>query len=126
MNAEQELFNALMQAYQEHLKYIPEVPEYRWYYDSNGDIKMCSMISHPETDLPYIVVEKEIYWNYHQYYIKDSVAELIIHNVELKRKLKKSNTGIPTVPGHAALVLEKQDLETFDEIEYYDYTHRNS
>ena len=126
MNAEQELFKALMAAYQEHLGYCPEVPEYRWYYDDQGNIKMCSMTNHPETTLPYIVVEQEIYENYHQYYIKDGVAEPIIHNIELKRKLKKSTTGIPTVPGHAALVLEKQDLENFNNIEYYDYLHRKS
>jgi hypothetical protein len=126
MNAEQELFKALMAAYQEHLDYKPEIPEYRWYYNENGDIKMCSMVNHPETKLPYIVVEQEIYHNYHQYHIKDGVAELIVHSVELKRKLKKSNTGIPTVPGHAALVLEKSDLEDFEHIDYYDYTHRHT
>lgn len=126
MNAEQELFKALMEAYQEHLTYRPQVPEYRWYYDTNGDIKMCSMINHPVTDLPYVVVEKEIYWDYHQYYIRDGVAELIVHNVELKRKLKKSQTGIPTVPGHAALIIEKSELENFTHIEYYDYTNRDT
>lgn len=126
MNAEQELFKALMEAYQEHLVYNPEIPEYRWYYDTNGDIKMCSMINHPDTVLPYIVVEQEIYLDYHQYYIRDGVAELIVHNVDLKRKLKKSKTGIPTIPGHAALVIEKQELENFKDIEYYDYTSRNS
>jgi hypothetical protein len=126
MNAEQELFKALMEAYQEHLAYKPEVPEYRWYFNEHGDIKMCSMVNHPVTDLPYIVVEQEIYYDYHQYYIKNGAAELILRNVELKRKLKKSNTGIPTVPGHAALVLEKQDLPDFENIEYYEYTYRNS
>jgi hypothetical protein len=126
MNAEQELIKALTAAYEEHLRYRPEIPEYRWYYDQNGDIKMCSMTNHPKTDLPYVIVEQEIYHNYHQYYIKDGVAELIVHNVELKRKLKKSNTGIPTVPGHAALVLENSELIDFKNIEYYDYTHRNS
>jgi hypothetical protein len=126
MNAEQELFKALMEAYQEHLAYKPEVPEYRWYYDKQGDIKMCSMINHPTTELPYIVVEKEIFYNYHQYYIRDGVAELIVHNVELKRKLKRSKTGVPTIPGHAALVIDKSELKNFKHIEYYDYTNRNS
>ena len=94
------------------------VAEHRWYYDSDGTICQCSVISHPPGD-NYIVVPGDIYNDYNNYTIKNNEPKRKPKNLGiLKFGLFKSSTGQPVVKNNASLVIE--DHEDYTEIEYYD------
>lgn len=93
------------------------VIEYRLHYDNDGNITMCSMQDHPDSDR-YIVVNKSVYEMYHRYRIVKGQAELINHDNGLQPSFIKSTKGIRVVKNHAALLLEPN--ETYTQIEYYE------
>ena len=99
-------------------KFNPINLEYRLYYDENGNPLTMSSHNHPIGN--YIIITKEQYEkpNYNckvisgklQFDLKD----------QFRVQLKKSDSGVAVVRGHAGLVLEN---DTYEEVEYYD---RNS
>ena len=117
MNSDLELIKALSE-----LVVTADLPiEYRLHYNDSGDVYMCSMQNHPDSE-KYIVVTKEQYDLYFKYKIVNGKLELIEHNVGIKAALVKRNHGFRVVKNNAALLLEKH--EEYNNIEYYD--HRNS
>lgn len=93
------------------------VIEYRLHYNEHGDIVMCSMQQHPESD-NYIVTDKETYEMYFRYRVVKGKLELIKHDHGLMASLVKSTKGFKVVRNHAALLLESN--ETYNDTEYYD------
>lgn len=92
--------------------------EYRLHYNAAGDIVMCSMQQHPESE-SYLVVTKEQYDLYHRYCVVKGKLTLIEHDAGTRVALISSTSGFAVVKNNAALLLE--DNETFNDIEYYDY-----
>lgn len=95
--------------------------EYRLHYNEYGDIVLCTMQQHPESN-SYIVVDKETYDMYFRYRVVNGKLVLIKHDDGLESSLVKSTKGFRVVCNHAALLLEPN--ETYDNIEHYD--SRNS
>lgn len=93
------------------------VHEYRWHYNEYGDITMCSMTSHPESE-QYIVVDKDIYDQYFRYRVVNAKPELIRLDINIVSPLKKSTKGFCVVKSNPALLLEAD--ETYTDIEYYE------
>jgi hypothetical protein len=92
--------------------------EYRLYYDTGGNPLVMSSHNHPEGGT-YVVITKQQYdrSNYNCLVVDGKLIFDIPNRVRVQ--LKKSNTGVAVVMGHASLVAE----EEYPEIEYYD---RNS
>lgn len=93
------------------------VVEYRWHYNEQGDIIMCSMVSHPDST-QYIVVDQDLYDQYFRYRVVKGQPELIKQDVTVISPLRKSTTGLRVVQSHPALLLEAD--ETYTDIEYYE------
>lgn len=96
---------------------IPEPIEYRLHYDVTGSITQCTMQQHP-TDTQYIVVEKEVYDSYYQYYIKDDKVVKIESQTEQRVALVKSESGYRVVAKHAGLLIEPEEI--YNNIEHYE------
>ena len=92
--------------------------EYRLHYNAAGDVIMCSMQQHPESE-SYLVVTKEQYDLYHRYCVIKGKLILIEHDSGLRVALVPRDRGFTVVRNHAALLLAAE--ETFKNIEYYDY-----
>lgn len=90
--------------------------EYRLHYNELGEIYLCTMQQHP-TDTQYVVVDKEIYDRYYDYYISEGVLKKIDRNHGYRVQLKKSDSGFKTVKNHAGIILDEN--ETYSNIEYY-------
>lgn len=90
--------------------------EYRLHYNESGEIIMCSMVDHPESD-HYVVVSKDKYERYFDYRIADGQLIKIDQHSTYSVKLTKSDTGYPTVKNHAGVILEPG--ESYTETEYY-------
>lgn len=117
MNSESELLKALSEMV------VTEDPpiEYRLHYNDTGDVYMCSMQQHPDTD-QYIVVNKEQYDLYFRYRVEQGKLKLIEHDSGIKKPFRQSDKGFKTVKNHPALILLPD--EDYKETEYYD--HRNN
>lgn len=101
----------------------PDLPveiEYRLHYDQAGTIHMCSMTNHPESDR-YLVVTKDEYDNFFDYYIVNDQLKKIDRNPLYRVQLKQSAQGFCVVQNHAGLILEP--TEEYPHIEYYEYNH---
>lgn len=96
---------------------VPEPLEYRFHYNENGDIYLCTMQQHPD-NTQYIVVTKEEYANYYNYRIVDNKLKLIDRSPKYHVQLKSSNQGYQVVKNHAALVLEPG--EAYSDTGYYE------
>ena len=92
--------------------------EYRLHYNAAGDIVMCSMQQHPESD-SYLVVTKAQYDLYHRYCVVKGKLTLIEHDAGLRVALVSRDRGFAVVKNHAALLLETDEI--FKNTEYYDY-----
>jgi len=92
--------------------------EYRLYYDAKG--RPVTMASHDYPEGDYVVITQEQYErpNYNVRVTNDAIVFDTQDHFHVQ--LKRSNTGVAVVRGHASLVLEN---DTYEEIEYYD---RNS
>lgn len=123
MNAEEEFLKAfeLVAAYDAQRPKI--IKEYRLYYNDDGTIIGLWETGHPDGS-NYIVLQD------HDIYHRVNTQLLRVINKELKVldpkspfrvRIKKSTSGVKTVKGHAALVLE--DSDHYPEIEYYDRTN---
>ena len=114
MSNESELIKALQ------AMVVTEDPpiEYRLHYNAAGDVVMCSMQQHPESD-SYLVVTKAQYDLYHRYCVVKGKLTLIEHDAGLRVSLVPRDQGFAVVRNHAALLLTAE--ETFKDIEYYDY-----
>jgi hypothetical protein len=93
--------------------------EYRLYYNSLGEITMCSMTTDVLSAEPYLVVNKEEYEQYFNYYVVKNKLVKINKDTRYQLQIKLSNTGIAVVKGHAGLILEPNDV--YNNIEYYEY-----
>lgn len=92
--------------------------EYRLYYDEAGGILSCSMQNHPDGN--YIIVTKDEYYRYFDYYVDVATKNLIKVDRTIKYvvSLKKSNQGFATVAKHPSIILE--DGEQVPDTEYYE------
>jgi hypothetical protein len=98
------------------------IPEYRIYYDEEGNIIACAMVQHPEGD-NYIVVSRDEYENYFRYFVRNGKLVLIssIKQDDYSSLIVKSDSGIRVVEGHSNLVLD--DEEEYLKVEYYNYVY---
>ncbi len=104
---------------------IPDSIEYRFYYNDQGDITMCSYQNHPQ-GTQYLIVDQETYNNYIKYRInvKQKKLEKIAIDPGISVNLKSSDQGYKVVRHHAGLLLESN--ETYKDIEYYESINRYS
>ena len=113
MNTTDEFLKALME-----LESLPDqVIEYRLHYNDAGDIVMCSMIDHPESN-QYVVVSRTIYDTYYNYTIQDGKPKLVDKHTAHRVQLKRSSQGYRVVKNHAGIILD--DIEEYESVEYYD------
>ena len=92
--------------------------EYRLYYDAQG--RPVTMASHDYPEGEYIVITREQYER-PNYNVRVANGRMMFDTADhFHVQLKRSNTGVAVVRGHASIVLEN---DTYEEIEYYD---RNS
>jgi hypothetical protein len=91
--------------------------EYRIHYNDGGEIYQCTMQQHPDTT-QYLVVTKDEYDRYFDYTVVEGKLKKIARDAGYHVQLQKSDTGFPTVKGHASLILEDED---YPEVEYYEY-----
>ena len=92
--------------------------EYRLYYNDKG--RPVAMASHDYPEGNYIVITQEQYER-PNYNVRVVNGRIVFDTSDHFRvQLKKSDSGVAVVRGHAGLVLEN---DTYKEVEYYD---RNS
>ena len=116
MNSEDEFLKAWSM-----IKETPaQIIEYRIHYNDQGDITMCSMVDHPDSE-QYIIVNKKEYDEYYKYNVVKNKLKLIDHNPGYYVQLKKSDSGYKVVKNHSGLLIEP--VESFDDIEYYASTN---
>jgi len=96
---------------------VSDLIEYRFHYNENGDIIMCSMQNHPK-DTQYLVVTEKEYNNYYQYVVVNNKLKKIDNDAGQRVQLKRSSQGYRVVQNHAGIVLT--DDEEYRDIEYYD------
>jgi hypothetical protein len=113
MNSNDEFLKALA-----NLQIIPEpIIEYRFYYDDAGRITTCSQSNH-QTDGKYLIVTKDEYQHYYQYYIENDKLKKIDTTPKHRVQLTSSSQGYRVVNNHAGIILA--DNEEYENIEYYD------
>lgn len=112
MNTTDEFIKA-MQAIQ---PIVEEPIEYRFHYNQNGDIYMCSMRNHP-TDTDYLVVSEKEYYNYSEYQIVNGKLKIVDKNPRYHVQLTRSDQGYCVVKHHAGIILESG--EEYPTTEYY-------
>jgi hypothetical protein len=92
--------------------------EYRLYYDNKG--RPITMASHDYPKGDYVVLTKEQY-DRPNYNVRVTNGTIVLDTADhFHIQLKRSNSGVAVVRGHASLVLEN---DHYEEIEHYD---RNS
>ena len=92
--------------------------EYRLYYDSRG--RPTAMASHDYPEGNYVVITQEQYER-PNYNVRVTNGTIVFDTRDhFHVQLKRSDTGVAVVRGHASIVLEN---DHYEEIEYYD---RNS
>ena len=92
--------------------------EYRLYYDNKG--RPTAMASHDYPAGDYVVITREQYDN-PNYNVRVTNGTIVVDTADhFHVQLKRSDTGVAVVRGHASIVLEN---DHYEEIEYYD---RNS
>jgi hypothetical protein len=98
--------------------FLKQELEYRLYYDNKG--RPTAMASHDYPEGNYVVITQEQYEkpNYNVRVINGTVVLDTADHFHVQ--LKRSDTGVAVVRGHASVVLEN---DTYEEVEYYD---RNS
>lgn len=98
---------------------IPDPIEYRFHYNDQGDIIMCSYQNHPE-NTQYLIVDQETYTNYTKYRINVSQkkVEKVVFDLGISVKLKRSTLGYAVVKNHAGLIIEAH--ENYKDTEYYE------
>ena len=98
---------------------VEEPIEYRFHYNDNGDIYMCSMQQHP-TNTQYLVVDADTYKEYTKYRVNVEKKRLIKIDINpgVSVQLKRSSQGYAAVKDHAGILLEPG--ETYDSVEYYE------
>jgi len=113
MSTESEFLKALAE-----LKPLPAPNiEYRLHYNDAGQIIICSLIDHPE-NTQYVVVDKQTYDSYHDYYVEDHKIKKIDRTPKHRVQLKRSSQGYRVVKNHAGIILA--DDEEYENVEYYD------
>jgi len=93
----------------------PEV-EYRFHYDDQGTITMCTQANHPD-NTQYLVVDRETYQSYFKYYVKDGKLKIIDTAPGTRVQLIRSTQGYAVVKNHAGILLETED---YQDVEYYE------
>jgi len=93
--------------------------EYRLYYDTTGRPTVMASHDYPSGN-DYIVITREQY-EQPNYNVRVVNGRTVVDTRDhFHVQLKRSNTGVAVVRGHAGLVLEN---DHYEEVEYYD---RNS
>jgi hypothetical protein len=95
----------------------PEALEYRLHYNDGGEIYLCTMQNHP-TNTQYIVVTKDVYDMYYDYYVVEGHLKKIVRNSGYRVQLQKSDDGFKVVKGHAGIILNDEE---YTNVEYYEY-----
>jgi len=89
--------------------------EYRLYYDDRG--RPVAMASHDYPTGNYVVITKEQY-DQPNYNVRIINGRIVFDTRDhFHVQLKRSDSGVAVVRGHAGLVLEN---DTYKEVEYYD------
>ena len=105
-----------------HAALKPEVPvirEYRFYYDTNGRIYLCTNVKQDQPESgDYVVVDQKTYDQNHLYRIVNGQVVKKETDLVYRCQLQSSNTGFRVVAGHAGLILEND--EEYTNTEYYD------
>jgi hypothetical protein len=99
------------------------VKEYRLYYNPDGTIIGLWESGHPVGD-NYIVLEDPGTFhssNTHLLRIQDKKLIVLDPRAPLKTRIKKSNQGFCVVRGHAAVIIEQNEIHS--DVEYYDRTN---
>jgi len=89
--------------------------EYRFYYNDDGGITMCSMQQHPAGD-NFIVVSQYEYDNYYEYEVKNGKTRIIDRSPKYK-KLISGGDKYKVAKNCASVLLE--DGEDIVDFEYY-------
>lgn len=98
------------------------VKEYRLYYNPDGTIVGLWEMDHPDGD-NYIVLDDPGMFNSsntHLLRVQNKKLVVLDPRAPLKTRIKRSNQGFRVVQGHAALIVENNEI--YSEIEYYDRT----
>lgn len=99
------------------------VKEYRLYYNPDGTIIGLWENSHPAGD-NYIVLEDPGMFhslNTHLLRVQDKKLIVLDPWEPLRTRIKKSNRGFCVVRGHAALIVEQDEIHS--DVEYYERTN---
>lgn len=116
---------ALIEAFETGLIIVegePIIYEYRVYHDESGNVKRTTILQRdPILEGPYVVVDEDIYKNLHKYIFKNGKAIKRRDNILQTAQIvpSKTETGFRVVKNHPVLLLE--DIEEYNDIEYYDY-----
>ena len=97
--------------------------ENRLYYNNDGTIIGLWETGHPEGN-NYIVLDNTsifFHTNTHLLIVKNKKLEVLDPYKPKKVRLIKSDNGFKTVKGHAALLLEENEI--YQDVEYYDRTN---
>jgi hypothetical protein len=100
------------------------VKEYRLYYNVDGTVIGLWESSHPDGD-NYIVLDDPGLFhnsNTHMLRIQNKKLVLIDPRAPAKVRLKKSSSGFKVVKGHAAVIVNQDEVYD-DQVEYYDRTN---
>lgn len=92
----------------------------RLYFNEDGSIIGLWETSHPEGDNFIVLDDTSIFFhtNTHLLYVKNKKLEVLDPHKPKKARLIKSNSGFKTIKGHAALLINENEI--FENIEYYD------
>jgi hypothetical protein len=98
------------------------VKEYRLYYNSDGTIIGLWESGHPEGENYIVLDDPGLFHNSNTLMLRVQNKKLVVLDprVPLKTRLKKSQQGFRVVRGHAAIIVEQDEIHS--DIEYYDRT----
>jgi len=98
------------------------VKEYRLYYNSDGTIIGLWESGHPEGENYIVLDDPGLFYNSNTLMLRVQNKKLVVLDprVPLKTRLKKSQQGFRVVRGHAAIIVEQDEIHS--DIEYYDRT----
>ncbi len=99
------------------------VIENRLYYNTDGTIIGYHETNHPVGENYIVLEDPNIFFKNNTNLLRVKDKKLVVIDVKqpTKARLKKSTKGLATVKGHASLLLENN--ETYDMIEFYEYTN---
>jgi len=94
--------------------------EYRLYYNHDGTVIGLWESNHPTGDNFIVLDDPGMFYSANTLLLRVQNKKLIVLDprAPAKTRLQKSNQGFRVVKGHAALILEQDEI--YPEVEYYD------